>query len=192
MLKDRGLLVPILGASLVYGAAALLFTAISILASPPESQLGNLRPLSSIPDHLSVLILLGLALATSSALIAGRKAIWLLVLIPLIVILTDLDHLPAAIGLAQPIRPAHSLIFITAAVAVTAIALRRPAIDAGMLSGFLAHLSADNGVFPPFAPITFDYYEVAEFRIPALSASVILAVLSGYILRRQMAEKSSN
>jgi hypothetical protein len=164
---------------------ALVFTAVSLVVSPQQAQIGRFRPIATIPAHLIVLILLGAALGVVSSIVARKPGFTFLVLFPVLVVLTDIDHLPSMLDIAQPIRPAHSFIFVALAVVVTAMVIRRPDIEAIVLSAFLAHLSADTGLFPPFSPVSFQYYSLASYSLTFLTASVVFALLAGFLKRRR-------
>jgi hypothetical protein len=114
---------------------------------------------------------------------AVKLDLGLVILVPALVVLTDLDHLPAFLGLAQPIRPAHSIIFILCTVALMATVIRKPDVEFASLSAFFAHLSVDTGVFPAFSPVSFQYYDIGEFRILALLAAVAFALAAGLAMR---------
>lgn len=109
----------------------------------------------------------------------------MILLTPLLVVLLDLDHLPAYLGIAQPIRPAHSIVFILCALVFTTILLGRFDLDLVVLSSFTAHLGIDSGLFPPFSPISFQYMQLDPFRIPLIAASVLFALAAGLAWRRR-------
>src|SRR5271155_4335020 len=100
---------PVLFTIILYGALDLLFTVVSVYTRPAGSLVGLFRSADLIPLHLLALAAGGVALALVSMLVYRRFDLDLLILIPSVVILTDLDHLPSALGIDQPIRPAHSL-----------------------------------------------------------------------------------
>lgn len=166
-------------ACVVYGAMVLLFTLISLFTAPQDSQIGTFRPLPTIPSHLLTLALLGLGLGLTISVARRRLDMGLVILVPALVVLTDLDHLPAYLGLVQPIRPAHSVIFVVCTVALMATVIRKTDVELASLSAFFAHLSVDTGVFPPLSPVSFQYYDLGEFRIPFLLAAVSFALAAG-------------
>ena len=169
----------------VYVALVLAFTVVSLLVSPLSSQVGSARPLGTIPLHEVELGGLGLALGAVALGVYGRGGAGAAVLFPSLVVLLDLDHLPAFIGLSQPIRPAHSVLFLILDVAMTAIVLRR--VDAGLLvmSAFTGHLSVDTGTLPPLSPISFQYFQFDSIRLPLAVLSVVLALAAGALMRRR-------
>ena len=167
----------------------LVFTAMSGGTSPVASQTGQFRTLSSIPEHLAFLGGFGVALGLVGSIIYRRLDTNLVILIPALVVLTDLDHLPSALGMSQPIRPAHSLIFIVMVVAILALTIGRPDIQAATVSAFFAHLSVDTGVFPAFSPISFAYYDLSAYQPEIIAAAIIAALLAGYLGRRHDIEK---
>jgi hypothetical protein len=172
-------------ACVVYGGMALLFTLISLYTAPRSAQIGTFRPVQTIPLHVLILALLGLGLGLALSVALRKLDFGLVVLLPALVVLTDLDHLPAYLGLAQPIRPAHSIIFIICAVALMAMVIRKAGVELVSLSAFFAHLSVDMGVFPAFSPVSFHYYIIGEFRIPALLAAVAFALVAGLAMKHK-------
>ncbi|HME19310.1 MAG TPA: hypothetical protein VKF15_06230, partial [Nitrososphaerales archaeon] len=126
-----------------------------------------------------------------SAVMYGRRGLSMLLLTPVLVALLDLDHLPAYIGLAQPIRPAHSLIFISVALICTAIILRRLDLELIFVSSFTGHLGIDEGLFAPLSPLSFDYIQVDPYRFSLLACAVATALLAGYIWRRGSSGRAS-
>jgi hypothetical protein len=167
----------------IYAAMVLAFTAVSLRTSPPESQTGVLRTLSAIPEHVVYLGGFGVVLGLVGSVIYRRLDLNLIILIPVLVLFTDLDHLPSALGLSQPVRPAHSLIFIVAVIATLALLIRRRDVEAATVSAFFAHLSVDTGVFAPFAPISFVYYSLSAYQPVIIAAAIISALAAGYLGR---------
>jgi hypothetical protein len=174
----------ILWTIIIYSAMVLLFTFVSLGSSPPGSQTGLLRTVSTIPEHLVYLGGFGIVLGLVGSAIYRRLDPNLIILIPALVILTDLDHLPVALRIAQPIRPAHSLIFIISVVAILALTIRRPDIEAASVSAFFAHLSVDTGQFPPFSPFSFEYANLSAYQPEIIAAAIISALVAGYLARR--------
>lgn len=167
----------------VYCAMVLLFTLISFYAAPEGSQTGTFRPLPTIPFHELILALPGLGLGLVPSVVRKKLDLGFVILVPVLVVLTDLDHLPAFLGLAQPIRPAHSIIFILCTVALMATVIRKTDVEFASLSAFFAHLSVDTGVFPPFSPVSFQYYNLGEFKIPFLLAAIAFALAAGLVTK---------
>ena len=172
-------------ASAVYALLVVAFTILGVAFAPIGAQVGGARPLGSIPLHLILLVAFGAAMSTATMLAAGRLDLPLALSIPAAVVLTDLDHIPSFLGLQQPIRPAHSLVFAAVAFATIAMALRNPALGAATLSGFFAHLSVDSGLFPPFAPLSFSYYDLSQLKVAMAALSLVLAVCAGLFARRR-------
>jgi hypothetical protein len=173
----------LVAACFVYAAMVLLFTWISLYTAPQSSQIGTFRALATIPSHELVLVLAGLGLGAAVSAVRRKPDVMFLILVPALVVLTDLDHLPAYFGLAQPIRPAHSIIFIVCTIALMATVIRRTDVELASLSAFSAHLAVDTGVFPPFSPVSFQYYDLAEFRGLFLLAAIAFAVAAGFAVR---------
>jgi len=170
---------------LVFCGLVLLFTLIGVLFAPPPTQIGTTRPTETIPGHLLELAGFGLLLGVGLAVIYGREGLPLVLLTPVLTVLLDLDHLPAYLGIAQTIRPAHSLVFIVTALAITSITIKRVEIDLVVLSATLAHMGIDTGLFAPFSPVTFDYYQLDPYRVPFLAGAVVTALVGGFVLRRR-------
>jgi hypothetical protein len=186
---DLGLSRAVLAAIVLYAALALVFTGVGVYAAPGQAQVGGPRPLGLIPLHVAELVAFGMLLGAVPLLMAGKKALPLTVLIPILVVLLDLDHLPAYLGWMQPIRPAHSLFFALTAVVLAAIVLRRMDIELALMAAFMGHMGVDNGLFPPFSPISYYYVQVDPYRIPLLLGAVLLSIWAGVALRRVRREE---
>lgn len=174
----------------IYVALIFAFTAMGMALAPSEAQVGAARPASAIPLHLAELLGFGVLLGAMSAVLYGRRGLPMMLLAPFLVALLDLDHLPAYIGLAQPIRPAHSFVFILVALVCAAIVLRRLDLELILVSSFTGHLGVDTGIFAPFAPISFAYVELDPYKVPLLLLSVISAFLAGYAWRRRNSDEA--
>ena len=175
----------VLAATVIYVGVVLIFTAVGAFASRAAAQIGTARPVETIPDHVAELAGFGVVLGAGSALVYGRKGLPLVVLAPALTVLLDLDHLPVFLGYPQTIRPAHSLLFIAAVLAITAITIKRLDIDLVVLSATLGHMGIDTGIFAPFSPVSFDYIRLDPYRVPLLIGAVAAAVLAGVVLRRE-------
>ena len=164
------------------------FTVASLMLGSPEVNVGGTRPIGSIPYHLIELASIGALLGVISSLLYGRKRIGIVLLLPVLVISLDLDHLPIYLGVAQPIRPAHSLLFLFADVAVTALVVRRREFSLLSASAFMGHLAADSGIFPAFSPASFEYFPLPPIRLPLAAGSLFLALLAGRLMGRSGTE----
>jgi hypothetical protein len=153
--------------------------------APPESQVGGVRPANTIPAHLAELAGFGLLLGLAAAIFCGRKGLPLVFLAPTLIILLDLDHLPIYLGIAQPIRPAHSIVFVVTALALTAIVIKRLEIDLVVVSATLGHLGVDTGLFPPFSPFSFVYIQLDPYKAPLLIGAISAAIAAGVVLRQR-------
>jgi hypothetical protein len=173
---------PVLQTAALYASLVLLFTIISLYASPRASQTGTFRALTAIPPHLLELAVGGAVLGLLVYTISRKLD--LVLVIPSVVVLTDLDHLPSALGIAQPIRPAHSIIFIVTAFIVVATIIKRLDLSFAVMSGFFIHLSIDTGEFPPFSPLSFHYYELGSYLAIFATLAVASALIAGYLGRR--------
>lgn len=172
-------------AALIYGGVALVFTAWGTVLGPPAAQIGGTRPEGTIPGHLAELAAFGLLLGLGCMLIYGGKGLPLVFLTPVLTVLLDVDHLPAYLGFAEPIRPAHSLLFVIVVLAVTAVTIKALDIELVMLSAFMGHMAVDTGLFAPFSPISYWYTQLGPYRVPSATGAILCAVAAGVALRRQ-------
>jgi len=163
----------------------LVFTLVGVFIAPTPAQVGGTRPSDTIPTHLLELAGVGLILGTGLAVIYGRDGLPLAFLLPVLTVLLDLDHLPAYLGMAQTVRPAHSIVFIVTVLVITAITIKRLEVNLVVLSATLAHLGIDTGIFAPFSPINFDYYPLDPYRVPFLAGATLTALAGGLVLRRR-------
>ena len=166
-------------------ALDLIFTVLALLTAPASANIGTARAMSTVPFHELELGVAGLVLGVVAVWIYGRGGAAPALLLPSLVILLDLDHTPALLGLAQPIRPAHSLLFLALDVTITTIILRR--VDFGLLvvSAFSGHIGVDTGVIPPYSPVSFQYVGIAPYHALMLAISVLAAFSAGYFMRRK-------
>ena len=162
----------------------LFFTAVSLFLAPAASQVGTARPTDTILGHELEMAGLGVALGVGAAALYGRRGLPLGLLAVLSIVLLDLDHVPAFIGLAQPIRPAHSIFFIMLVLGMVAVAVRRLDVGLVVLSAFLGHLAVDSGVVPPLSPFSFAFASIDPYRGLFLAAAVLTALLAGLLVRR--------
>jgi hypothetical protein len=176
---------PVLLTAGMFVALVLVFTAVSLVVSSPDDQVGVARGLSDIPIRELELGAAGTLLGVLALGIYGRGGIAVALLLPALVILVDLDHLPSFLGIAQPIRPAASLVFLTVDVALTTTILRRVDFGLVVMSAFTGHLGLETGLIPPFSPFSFSYYEVNAYSIPLITISAILAFTAGHMMRRR-------
>lgn len=165
---------------LLFASLVLAFTVISLYVSPPASETGRFRALDAIPGHLLLLAAGGAAIGLLSVVAFRRLDLTLVIVIPVFAVLLDLDHLPSALGLAQPVRPAHSFIFLAVTFILMATVIRRMDLSFAAMSGFFAHVGIDTGVFAPFSPVSFDYYALAEYDWLLLALAVASALGAGY------------
>jgi hypothetical protein len=171
----------------IYGTVALVFTVAGVLLGPPQAQVGGTRPGDTIPGHLLELAAFGVLLGLGCMAIYGRRGLPLAFLTPALTVLLDIDHLPAYLGYAEPIRPAHSIVFIIVALAATAITIKALDIDLIVLSAFMGHMAVDTGLVAPYSPFSFMYFEVNPYRLPLAVGAVLCALAAGAVLRRSKA-----
>jgi hypothetical protein len=163
---------------------AIFFTLLSLLISLPSAKIGTARPFGEIPVHEIELGAVGVLFGAVALGIYGRGGAPVALMLPAEAILLDLDHLPAFLGISQPIRPAHSVVFLAVDAVLTAIVLRRLDFSLIAMSAFAGHLGIDAGLLPPFSPLSFDYINVDPYRVPLLTISVLMAFAAGYLLRK--------
>jgi len=176
---------PVILTIILYAVLALVFTAVSMVSRPSGTLVGVLRPLDEIPAHVFLLAAGGLALGFLASLGLRRFDIWLVILIPSVVVLTDLDHLPSALGLVQAVRPVHSFVFLAVSFVAVAMIIRRLDLSVAVMSGFFAHLGVDTGIFPPLSPLSFSYYHLGPFQVEFLAAASACALAAGLLGRRR-------
>jgi hypothetical protein len=179
--------IPVFQTIALYVSLVLIFTVISIYSSPQASETGTFRALSAIPPHVLALVAGGTVLGLLAFAIFRRLD--LVLLIPSVVVLTDLDHLPSALGIAQPIRPAHSIVFIVTAFVLVATIIRRLDLSFAVMSGFFIHLSIDTGQFPPFSPLSFNYYTLGNYQTVFVGLALASGLLAGYLGKRMSSKK---
>jgi hypothetical protein len=167
----------------IYVVLALVFTAMGILLAPSSAQVGGTRPGDTIPEHLAALAGFGLLLGAGCMIVYGRKGLPLVLLTPALTVSLDIDHIPSYLGYAETIRPAHSFLFIIAALAVTAITIKALDMELVVASAFMGHMAVDTGLFAPFSPISFLYISLNPYRIPLAAGAVLCALAAGVVLR---------
>jgi hypothetical protein len=175
-------------AVIIYAAIALVFTGLGTLVAPASAQVGGTRPESTISEHLVELAGFGLLLGAGSMLVYGRRGLPMVFLTPALTVLLDIDHIPAYLGYAETIRPAHSLVFFVSALAVTAITIKALDMELVVASAFMGHMAVDTGLFAPFSPISFQYFELNPYRPVLAIGAVLCALAAGAILRTKQAE----
>jgi hypothetical protein len=168
----------------IFSGLVLVFTFISLFVSPRQAEIGTARLLDTIPAHEIELVALGVVLGAIALGVYGKGGLLGALLLPALVLLLDLDHIPAFLGLAQPIRPAHSLVFLAVDVTITTIILMRLDFALIGMSAFMGHLGIDSGVVPPYSPFSFHYVQLAPYHYALIFGSVISSLAAGYLMRR--------
>jgi len=175
--------------ALIYGGAALLFTLLGVLQGPTVAQIGTTRPADTIPGHLIELAVFGLLLAAVCIVGFGREGLPFVLLLPVLTLLLDIDHLPAYLGSAETIRPAHSLLFLAFVLAATAITIKALDTELVVASAFMTHMAIDTGLFAPWSPLSFQYIQLDPYRPIFAVGAVACAAAAGLVLRvRKMAD----
>jgi hypothetical protein len=171
---------------LVFLAIDAGLTVLFFQTSAPSVHIGTLRPVYSIPPKLLELASVGAGLGLIASLMQRRIDLGIIALSAAFTSLLDLDHLPSALGIAQPIRPAHSIAFACLAVLILWITFRkRPEVPLIFIAAFLGHIAADTGVFAILAPFTFHYYSLDALKIPIAVCAVAFAAFAGYAKPRR-------
>jgi len=173
---------------ILFAGIGLAFTLISLPASPQALRVGTLRPLGTIPAHELELLETGLGIGLLASAASRRLDLSLILLPVFLTPLLDLDHLPAALGAAQPIRPAHSVFFILALVLGLRLAGQPIEIELLSVSAFLGHLGVDTGRFPLLSPFSFAYYPLSPYDVEILAASLLIGLSAGLYSHRRIAK----
>jgi hypothetical protein len=171
---------------IVFITLDLALTLVFFGISSPAVHIGTLRPVATIPLKLFELAGAGLGVGLVASLALRRIDLGLVTMAVAFTSLLDIDHLPSVFGVEQPIRPAHSIAFLAITlVALSVVARGRWDIQAIFVASFLAHMASDTGVFALFAPISFNYISMQDFRIPLAVGAVVFALLAGYLKSRK-------
>ena len=169
----------------------LVLTSIFIAMSSSSVDIGAIRPADAIPPKILELVLVGLALGFVASLSFRKVDLNLLTLSLAFVMLLDADHIPAALGFQEPIRPAHSIAFLLLLLAVLSFTIRKqPEVELIAISAFLGHMAADTGEFAVLAPFSFAYSTLDPYRVPLAVGAVAFALLAGYVRYRRYVAKS--
>jgi hypothetical protein len=172
-------------AVIIFSSVALALTLLGILLGPAQTQVGGVRPDDTIPEHLAELAAFGLLLGLGSMALYGTRGLPLVLLTPTLTVLLDIDHLPAYLGYTEPIRPAHSIVFIFLTLTVTAITIKALDMELVVASAFMGHLAVDTGLFAPFSPISFQYLQLDPYRPLFAVGAVACALAAGVAFRRK-------
>jgi hypothetical protein len=170
-------------AALIFGSVALGFTLLGMFLGPSEAQVGGVRPEDTIAPHLAALAAFGLVLGLGGMLVYGRRGLPLVFLAPSLTIMLDIDHLPVYLGFSEPIRPAHSLIFLAFVLGIAAITIKALDIELVMASAFMGHMAVDTGIFAPFSPLSLQYFQLDPYRLLFAAGALVCALSAGLVLR---------
>lgn len=172
---------------IVFLAIDLVLTLFFFGVSAPAVHVGTLRPVATIPLKVLELAAAGLGIGIVASIMVKRIDLSLITLAIAFTSLLDIDHLPSLFGVAQPIRPSHSIAFLAITMLGLTFAARgRWDIPAIFLASFLAHIASDSGVFAVLAPFSFNYVSIQAFKIPLATGSLVFALLAGYMKRRRL------
>ena len=167
---------------LTFLAADILLTIVFFQFTGQSVHIGTLRPASTIAPKILQLLLVGLGVGLLTSLASRKLDTSILTLAVAFTLFLDFDHLPSIFGMPQPIRPDHSIGFIALALTLLYLVNRKkPEIVLLAAAAFLAHLSADTGIFAILAPFSFHYFSLGAFKLPFIVCSVALAIWSGHM-----------
>jgi hypothetical protein len=167
-------------------ALVLAVTVAFYALSGPSARIGTLRAASTIPVKGAELVLIGAAVGLTACAAERRPDASLATLAVAFVALIAVDHLPSALGVAQPIRPAHTFAFLAIEVVALRLAFRtRPELLPLAAAAWFGHVAGDTGVFAFFAPFSFDYSALGPYRVPFAIIAAIFAIATGYQVRRR-------
>lgn len=183
-LKETAILV------FVFSSVTITITLLGVILVPPNEAQGVLRPISEIPLKALLLLMLGLILGTVPSLTTHRLNLSFIVSGGILTLLLDLDHLPTVFQIPQPIRPAHSIVFLIAVSVLVYLSTRKASLTVLTGSAFFAHLGSDKAFFPLLSPFIFD---ITEFS-PEVSYSLVLvafalALITGLLEKKQLTVK---
>jgi hypothetical protein len=171
----------------------LVLTLIFFFVAGTSFHVGTLRPVASIPTKIIELTAVGLSVGIVASIANRALDLSMVTLGIAFTVLIDLDHLPSVFGFEQPIRPAHSLAFLSLTIIVLSLTIRnQPWVELIMISSFLAHMASDTGVFAFLAPFSFQYFSLDAFKIPFAAGSIAFAIAAGYLKFRYRSQGSSN
>jgi hypothetical protein len=178
--------------AIIYTVLVLAFTGLGMIFAPPAAQVGGTRALAMIPAHLLALAGFGLLLGLGCMLIYGKEGLPFVLLTPALTVELDVDHLPVYLGYAEAIRPAHSLLFLIAVLAATAITVKALDIELVVMSAFMGHMAVDTGLFAPFSPLSFGYVQLDQYRPVFALVAVLCALAAGVVMKRRQGGSSAS
>jgi len=171
---------------LIFCSIDIAITWLGVILVPPTEAQGVLRPISAIPLKVLLLLMLGLSLGASASFATRQFNPSLIVSGGALTLLLDLDHIPSMFNIPQPIRPAHSIIFLIAVSALVYLTTRRASLTVLTCSTFFAHLGSDKAFFPLLSPFIFDITEFGpEVSYSLILVAFVLAYVAGLLKRRQ-------
>ena len=172
---------PILVVVVLDLAVALVFLAVS----GKPARIGTLRAFSTVPSKLVELGIAGVSVALVASITRRALDPSLMTLGIAFVLLLDLDHLPSLFGVAQPIRPAHSLTFLVIEAIALALVVKKGSVVLIAVASFFGHLAADTGIFAPFQPFSFQYISLDAYVVPLALVSLVFALAAGHLRRKE-------
>ena len=119
---------------LVFIVVDLALTMIFLGYSSPSSHIGTLRPVASIAPKVLALATVGLGVGLIASFARRTLDPNLITFGIAFTTLLDLDHLPSVFGVEQPIRPAHTLTFLTIIVFLFYLVVARSRSEIPMIA----------------------------------------------------------
>ena len=175
---------------MIFAMLNLIFTLVGVAIATPGEAIGGLRAVNSILPKLLQLVSVGLVVGISSIVVLRKFNLELALSGIILTPLLDIDHLPTIFGVPQPIRPAHSFLFMIVVSLTVYMALKRVDLSLMTISASMVHLGADTSLFPLLSPLTLELYAMDELgHVGLFAVAVGTAILAGYAASR--AEKSA-
>lgn len=170
---------------IVFVAVDLVFTAIAMGSARPNETIGTLRSVSTILPKLVQLAFVGLVVSVILLISRGVFNVELVLSGVVLTILLDIDHLPALLDIPQPIRPAHSFLFMAAVAFAIYIVLKKVDMSLVAVSSTMMHIAADSSSFPLLSPLTLNLYDISILgHLEFGAAAIFIALCSGYAAKR--------
>lgn len=158
----------------VFSGVNMAITWLGVVLVPPAEAQGVLRPIDAIPLKVILLLLLGTSIGATACLAARQLKPSFAASGAILTLFLDLDHLPSLFLIPQPIRPAHSIIFLATTLPLVFLSTRKASLTLLTAATFFAHLGADKPFFPLLSPLLFD---LTTFGIEVSFILVFLAYL---------------
>lgn len=170
----------------VFSIVNIVITWLSVILVPPSEAQGMLRPISAIPLKVLLLLMLGLSLGAAASFAARQLNLSFIICGAVLTLLLDLDHLPSVFQIPQPIRPAHSIIFLITVLTIVFLYTRKASLTVLTAATFFAHLGSDKPFFPLLSPFVFKMTTFGlEVSFSLVLLAFVLAVVAGLLEKYQ-------